>query len=65
MFNISDFNNRLAAYVACSNIEGIDILLANVKLARKFKMNFHSCILAANGYLKAGLFNKTVRMLKS
>ncbi|XP_065876408.1 pentatricopeptide repeat-containing protein At2g20710, mitochondrial-like [Euphorbia lathyris] len=57
--NIFTFNKRLQD---CSDIECMEKLLENMN--PQIKMNFHSCIIAAKGYLKAGRFDKTMTMLK-
>ncbi|XP_065874071.1 pentatricopeptide repeat-containing protein At2g20710, mitochondrial-like [Euphorbia lathyris] len=55
---------RLNAYTACSYIEGMETLLMKMEVDPVVKMDFYAYSLAANGYLKAGLLDKTLSMLK-
>ncbi|XP_065873904.1 pentatricopeptide repeat-containing protein At2g20710, mitochondrial-like isoform X2 [Euphorbia lathyris] len=55
---------RLNAYVDCSDIEGMETLLMKMEVDPLVKMDFDAYSLAANGYLKAGLLDKTLSMLK-
>ncbi|KDP24140.1 hypothetical protein JCGZ_25797 [Jatropha curcas] len=58
------FNIRLNAYVASCDIEGLEGLLMKMKADPRISMDFHSYAAAANGYLKAGLIEKALTMLK-
>lgn len=58
------FNTRLQAYVACSDIEGMEKFLAKMESDPQIKLEFRSYIIAANGYIKAGLSEEAETMLK-
>ncbi|KAJ9177028.1 hypothetical protein P3X46_012283 [Hevea brasiliensis] len=58
------FNVRLNAYAASSDIEGMEKLLMKMEADPVINMDFHSYVTAANGYLKAGLIEKALMLLK-
>lgn len=63
-FDKYTFNIRLNAYGATSNIEGMEKLLKKMEADVNFKMDWNAYIVAANGYLKAGLVERSLAMLK-
>ncbi|KAG6722582.1 hypothetical protein I3842_03G168000 [Carya illinoinensis] len=62
--NMFTFNIRLNAYAATSDIEGIEKLLMKMEADPEITINWNAYAVAANGYLKAGLHEKTIEMLK-
>ncbi|KDP24137.1 hypothetical protein JCGZ_25794 [Jatropha curcas] len=58
------FNIRLNAYVASSDIEEMEKLLMKIEADPLINIDFHCYTTAANGYLKAGLIEKALTMLK-
>ncbi|KAL3574415.1 hypothetical protein D5086_025028 [Populus alba] len=62
--DIYTFNIRLHAYVATSNIEEMEKLLMKMETDSLININFHTFFAVANGYLKAGLLEKSIAMLK-
>ncbi|EEF44444.1 pentatricopeptide repeat-containing protein At2g20710, mitochondrial [Ricinus communis] len=55
---------RLNACVNSSDIEGMEKLLMKMEVDPNISVGFHAYVIAANGYLKAGLVDKTLIMLK-
>ncbi|CAL5342591.1 unnamed protein product [Camellia sinensis] len=55
---------RLNAYAAVSDIQGMEKLLTQMESDPRFTMDWNAYVIAANGYLKAGLFEKSLEMLK-
>ncbi|KAI8012629.1 Pentatricopeptide repeat-containing protein [Camellia lanceoleosa] len=55
---------RLNAYAAMSNINGMERLLTQMEGDPQFTMDWNAYVIVANGYLKAGLFEKSLEMLK-
>ncbi|CAK7349799.1 unnamed protein product [Dovyalis caffra] len=53
----------LNAYVATSNIEEIEKILMKMEADPFVSIDWYAYVLAANGYLKAGLIDKTLSML--
>lgn len=62
--DIYTFNIRLHAYVATSNIEEMEKLLMKMETDSLINIDFHTFFAVANGYLKAGLLEKSIVMLK-
>lgn len=58
------FNIRMNAYVATSDIEGMEKLLMKMEADPEITIDWNAYVVAANGYLKAGLHGKTLEMLK-
>ncbi|KAF5481270.1 hypothetical protein F2P56_001938 [Juglans regia] len=59
------FNIRLNAYAATSDIEGMEKLLMKMEADPKIAIDWNAYAVAAKGYLKAGLHEKTKEMLKT
>ncbi|KAG2717306.1 hypothetical protein I3760_03G169300 [Carya illinoinensis] len=57
-------NIRLKAYVATSDIKGIEKLLMKMEADPEITIEWNTYAVAANGYSKAGLHEKTIEMLK-
>lgn len=58
------FNIRLNAYAATSDIEGMEKLLMKMEADPVITIDWNAYVVAANGYLKAGLHGKTMEMVK-
>ncbi|XP_050207332.1 pentatricopeptide repeat-containing protein At2g20710, mitochondrial-like [Mercurialis annua] len=58
------YNIRLNAYVISSDIDEMEKLLMKMEVDPEITMDFHAYVVAANGYLKAGLIDKALTMLK-
>ncbi|XP_057472989.1 pentatricopeptide repeat-containing protein At2g20710, mitochondrial-like isoform X1 [Actinidia eriantha] len=58
------FNIRLNAYSTDSDIEGMEKLLMKMEADPVVNMDWHAYIVAANGYLRAGVVEKALEMLK-
>ncbi|XP_065855233.1 pentatricopeptide repeat-containing protein At2g20710, mitochondrial-like isoform X2 [Euphorbia lathyris] len=58
------FNIRLQAYVACSDFDGMEKLLTNMEADPHIKIDFHSYLVAGNGYLKSGLSDKSLKLFR-
>ncbi|GFZ12921.1 tetratricopeptide repeat (TPR)-like superfamily protein [Actinidia rufa] len=58
------FNIRLNAYSTDSDIEGMEKLLMKMEADPAVNMDWHAYIVAANGYLRAGVVEKALEMLK-
>ncbi|KAA8524404.1 hypothetical protein F0562_010805 [Nyssa sinensis] len=58
------FNIRLNAYAAASDIEGMEKLLSKMEVYPSFTIDWIAYVIAANGYLKVGLVEKALAMLK-
>ncbi|KAA8524401.1 hypothetical protein F0562_010808 [Nyssa sinensis] len=58
------FNIRLNAYAAASDIEGMEKLLMKMEVYPLFSIDWNAYVVAANGYLKVGLVEKALAMLK-
>lgn len=58
------FNIRLNAYVAMSDIKEMERLLTKMEADPLITIDWNSYVVAANGYLKAGLHEKTLEMLQ-
>ncbi|KAJ4837315.1 hypothetical protein Tsubulata_031455 [Turnera subulata] len=54
----------LNASVASSNIQQMEKLLAHMETDFRAEINWYAYVIAATGYLKAGLVEKAVKMLK-
>ncbi|XP_041004008.1 pentatricopeptide repeat-containing protein At2g20710, mitochondrial-like [Juglans microcarpa x Juglans regia] len=63
-WNMVTFNIRLNAYEATSDIEGMEKLLMKMEADPEITIDWNAYAVAANGYLKAGLHEKTIEMLK-
>lgn len=61
---VTCINIRLNAYVASSNIEEMDKLLNKMETDPLISIDWNTCFVVANGYLKAGLIEKTLALLK-
>ncbi|KAG6722579.1 hypothetical protein I3842_03G167700 [Carya illinoinensis] len=57
-------NIRLNAYATTSDIKGMEKLLMKMEADPEITVNWNAYAVAANGYSKAGLHEKTVEMLK-
>ncbi|KAF2283445.1 hypothetical protein GH714_006659 [Hevea brasiliensis] len=55
---------NLYSQMASSDIEGMEKLLMKMEADPVINMDFHSYVTAANGYLKAGLIEKALMLLK-
>ncbi|KAJ9690449.1 hypothetical protein PVL29_012876 [Vitis rotundifolia] len=55
---------RLSAYAAASNIVGIDNIVTRMESDPRIILDWNSYAVAANGYLKVGLVDKTLVMMK-
>lgn len=55
---------RLSAYAAVSDIEGIDKIVKRMESDPQLVLNWNSYSIAANGYLKVGLLDKALAMVK-
>ncbi|PIA24953.1 hypothetical protein AQUCO_14100002v1 [Aquilegia coerulea] len=58
------YNIRLNAYATTSDISGMEKLLQRMKEDHNVVPNLFSYTIAANGYIKAGLVDKAVEILK-
>ncbi|XP_061356912.1 pentatricopeptide repeat-containing protein At2g20710, mitochondrial-like [Gastrolobium bilobum] len=58
------FNNRLNAYVTTEDIDGMEKLLAQMEADPRVNVDWLTFSTAANGYIKAGQFEKSLAMLK-
>lgn len=58
------FNIRLNAYAVSSDIEGMEKLLMKMEADPCIKVDYHAYVVAAKAYLKAGLIEKALTMLK-
>ncbi|CAK7349798.1 unnamed protein product [Dovyalis caffra] len=58
------FNIRLNAYGAISNIEEMEKLLNKMETDPRINIDWNTCFVVANGYLKAGLIEKALPLLK-
>lgn len=56
--------NRMAAYIAASDISGMERILKRIEEDRHFSVNWKVCSMAASGYLKVGMIEKALAMLK-
>lgn len=65
-YDIVTFNMRLNAYVSASDVEGMEKFLKKMETNPiiKVKMDWNAYVVVANGYLKAGLIEKSFHMLK-
>ncbi|KAI8551689.1 hypothetical protein RHMOL_Rhmol06G0205700 [Rhododendron molle] len=55
---------RLNAYAAVPDINGMEKLLSLMEANHLFTVDWHAYIIAANGYMKAGVTEKSLTMLK-
>ncbi|KAB1209998.1 hypothetical protein CJ030_MR6G023547 [Morella rubra] len=62
--NVFTYSIRLNAYAATSDIEGMEKLLMKMEADPEISIDWNAYVAAANGYLKAGLQEKTLEMLK-
>lgn len=62
--DIFTFRIRMSAYVADSNIEGMENMLKMMEDNPRIVMDWDAYSVAANGYIKAGLLDKALAMLK-
>ncbi|KAF7142144.1 hypothetical protein RHSIM_Rhsim06G0132300 [Rhododendron simsii] len=60
----STLYNRLNAYATVPDINGMEKLLSLMEANRLFTIDWHAYIIAANGYMKAGVTEKSLTMLK-
>lgn len=58
------FSIRLNAYAAISDLEGIERVLVKMEADPVITIDWNAYVAAANGYLKAGLHEKTFEILK-
>ncbi|GKU96472.1 hypothetical protein SLEP1_g9704 [Rubroshorea leprosula] len=58
------FNTRLNAYASTSDIEGMEKFLIKMEADRRIKVDWHAYVIAANGYLRAGLTDNSLQMVK-
>ncbi|XP_024023422.1 pentatricopeptide repeat-containing protein At2g20710, mitochondrial [Morus notabilis] len=58
------FSIRLNAYAVTSDIEGMEKLLMEMEADPQVNLDFHAYFVAAKGYLKAGLYEKAIIMLR-
>ncbi|KAH7533328.1 pentatricopeptide repeat-containing protein At2g20710, mitochondrial [Ziziphus jujuba] len=58
------FNIRLNAYAANSDIEGMEKLLTSMEADPLVDIDWNTYVIIANGYLKAGQFEKALTMLR-
>lgn len=58
------FNIRLNDYIATSDIEGMEKLLSKMEADPLVIMDWNAYVIVANGYLKAGQFEKALTMLR-
>eukprot|EP00268_Persea_americana_P051449 TRINITY_DN5685_c0_g1_i1.p1 TRINITY_DN5685_c0_g1~~TRINITY_DN5685_c0_g1_i1.p1 ORF type:complete len:425 (+),score=76.54 TRINITY_DN5685_c0_g1_i1:373-1647(+) len=63
-FDIFTFRARMSAYVAASDINGMESILKRMEDDPKIVLAWDAYSAAANGYIKAGLADKAVVMLK-
>ncbi|KAJ4837316.1 hypothetical protein Tsubulata_031456 [Turnera subulata] len=62
-FDIYTFNTRLSAYVTTSDIKGMEKLLLRMEADPVITTDWNAYIIAANGFLKAGLIENAVAMM--
>ncbi|KAG5512956.1 hypothetical protein RHGRI_038625 [Rhododendron griersonianum] len=60
----STLYNRLKAYAAVPDINGMEKLLSLMEANRLFTVDWNAYIIAANGYMKASVMEKSLAMLK-
>lgn len=58
------FGIRLSAYAAASDVEGIDKIINMMKSNPQMVLDFDVCAVTAHGYLKMGLVDKAMPLLK-
>ncbi|KAK9085253.1 hypothetical protein Sjap_025664 [Stephania japonica] len=58
------FSIRLSACVATSDIEGLERILKRMEDDSQVTLDWKCCAIAADGYIKAGLIDKALKMLK-
>ncbi|GLT86906.1 hypothetical protein SLE2022_050160 [Rubroshorea leprosula] len=58
------FNARLNAYASTSDIEGMEKFLIKMEADPRIKADWHAYVIAANGYLRAGLTDNSLQMVK-
>ncbi|PIA55325.1 hypothetical protein AQUCO_00800217v1 [Aquilegia coerulea] len=58
------FSIRLSGYAATSNIDGIERTIQIMEAAPEVTMDWNCYAIAAKGYIKAGLIDKALEMLK-
>lgn len=63
-FTIFTFNTRLQAYATCSDIDGVEKLFKKMEADPHIKIDFHACLLVGNVYIKSGLIDKGLTMLR-
>lgn len=56
--------NRMAAYIAASDISGMERILNRIEEDRHFFVNWNVYSMVASGYLKVGMIEKALAMLK-
>ncbi|KAK9092537.1 hypothetical protein Syun_027448 [Stephania yunnanensis] len=58
------FSIRLSACVATSDVEGLERILKRIEDDSQVTVDWKCCAIAADGYIKAGLIDKALKMLK-